>query len=115
MVGELWGILACILYMKRTVKNLTSLDEHLDKEYGKRGTKRREEYERGSESFRLGVMISQAREERKLSQIELAEKAETKKHFVSRAENDPNSLRLSTLTKIVEQGLGGKLRVSVEF
>jgi HTH-type transcriptional regulator / antitoxin HipB len=95
--------------------NLTSLDEHLDKQYGKKGTKKRDAYERGFEQFLLGVMIRQAREEKKLSQSELAEKAHTNKSYISRIENDASDIRLSTLAKIVEQGLGGKLRVSVEF
>ena len=45
--------------------NITSFEEHLDKQYGRRGTDRREEYERGSEAFRLGVMTSEAREQKK--------------------------------------------------
>jgi HTH-type transcriptional regulator/antitoxin HipB len=97
------------------MKNLTSLNEHLDKQYGKRGTKRREEYEREFESFKLGVLIKQAREELNLSQSELAEKAHTNKSYISRIENDASDIRLSTLMKIVEQGLGGRLRISVEL
>lgn len=96
-------------------KNITTFNEHLDKQYGKHGTKKREAYERGFEQFKLGIMIRQAREEKKLSQTELAEKADTNKSYISRIENDASDIRLSTLTKIVEQGLGGKLRVSVEF
>jgi len=95
--------------------NLIDLEEILEKEYGKRGSKKREEYERGAEAFRLGVMIRHAREEMKLSQTELALKADTNKSYISRIENDASDIRLSTLAKIVEQGLGGKLRVSVEF
>jgi ribosome-binding protein aMBF1 (putative translation factor) len=95
--------------------NITSFDEHLDKQYGKKGTKKREDYERGYEQFKLGVLIREAREEMKLSQTELALKADTNKSYISRIENDASDIRLSTLAKIVEQGLGGKLRVSVEF
>ena len=35
-------------------KNLTSLTEILDKEYGEKGTKRRDEFEKGYEEFKLG-------------------------------------------------------------
>lgn len=41
---------------KSTNKNLTSFSDHLDKEYGKRGTKKREKFEEGFEAFKLGVM-----------------------------------------------------------
>lgn len=95
--------------------NLIDLEDILEKEYGKRGSKKREAYERGFEQFKLGILIRQAREEMNLSQSELAEKAHTNKSYISRIENDASDIRLSTLTKIVEQGLGGKLRVSVEF
>ncbi|MBS1902305.1 MAG: helix-turn-helix transcriptional regulator [Bacteroidetes bacterium] len=97
------------------MKKLTTLGEHLDKRYGKRGTKRRDDFERGFEAFKLGVMIRQAREELHLSQSELAAKANTNKSYISRIENDASDIRLSTLIKIVEQGLGGKLHVSVEL
>ena len=52
-------------------KNLTTYEDHLDKQYGKRGSKKREEYESGFESFKLGVMIRQAREELNLTQSAL--------------------------------------------
>jgi hypothetical protein len=36
---------------------LTSFRDHLDKEYGKEGTKSRTEYEEGFEAFKLGVLL----------------------------------------------------------
>ena len=97
------------------MKNLTNFDDLLDKKYGKIGTKKRDAFESGFEAFKLGVMIKQAREDAHLSQSQLAEKAHTNKSYISRIENDASDIRLSTLTKIVEQGLGGKLRISVEL
>ena len=48
---------------KNTNKNLTSFDNHLDKEYGKRGTKKREKFEEGFEAFQLGVMLQELRKD----------------------------------------------------
>jgi HTH-type transcriptional regulator/antitoxin HipB len=96
-------------------KHLTTFEDHLDRQYGKRGSKKREEYERGFESFKLGVMIRQAREELNLTQSALAKKAHTNKSYISRIENDASDIRLSTLRNIIEQGLGGKLKISVEM
>ena len=45
------------------MKNLTDFDDILNKKYGKRGTAKREKFERGFEAFKLGVMIRMAREE----------------------------------------------------
>lgn len=36
-------------------KNLTSLSEFIDKEVGKKGTKKRDKFESDYESFKLGV------------------------------------------------------------
>jgi hypothetical protein len=37
-------------------KKLTSFRDHLDEQYGKLGTPSREEYEKGFENFKLGVI-----------------------------------------------------------
>ena len=37
---------------KKLNKNLTSFADHLDKQYGKRGTTKREEFEQGFEAFK---------------------------------------------------------------
>ena len=58
--------------MKKTTKNLTSFADHLDAEYGKRGTETREKYEEGFEAFKLGVMIQQIRKEYGMTQEQLA-------------------------------------------
>jgi HTH-type transcriptional regulator/antitoxin HipB len=41
-----------------TKKNsIVKFNDHLDKEYGKRGTAKREKYEQGFDSFKLGVQL----------------------------------------------------------
>ncbi len=47
---------------KSTNKNLTSFSDHLDKEYGRHGTKKREKFEEGFEAFKLGVMANKENE-----------------------------------------------------
>ncbi|WP_317897952.1 hypothetical protein [Aurantibacillus circumpalustris] len=49
--------------MKKTSKSLTSLSQHIEKQYGKRGTKKREVFETGFEAFKLGVMLQEMRKE----------------------------------------------------
>jgi len=36
-------------------KNLTSFEDHLDSQYGKRGTESREKYEQGFEAFKHSI------------------------------------------------------------
>jgi len=95
--------------------NLTPLSELIEKEYGKRGTPKREKFERGYEEFKLGVLIQEARRKKGLTQQELAEKVGTNKAYISRVENDIKDVRLSTLRKIVETGLGGELELAIKF
>ncbi len=94
---------------------LTSLDEIIDNTFGEQGTDSRQKFEEGYEAFKLGVMIREARKRQHLSQKELADRCDTNKSYISRIENDASDIRLSTLTKIVRQGLGGQLSISVNF
>ena len=96
-------------------KNLTSLTEILDKKYEKKGTKKRDKNEKGYEEFKLGVLIQQARLEKGLTQEQLAEKCGTNKGYISKVENNIKDVRLSTLQKIVEIGLGGKLNLGINL
>jgi len=59
--------------------NLTNWDDHLDKKYGKIGTPSRDKYEEEFESFKIGVLIQQARKKRHMTQEQLAQKAGTTK------------------------------------
>ena len=99
--------------MKKSNKNLTTFSDHLDSQYGKRGTKKRENYEQEFEAFKLGVMIQELRKEKGLTQEELAEKCGTSKTYISRIENNASDIRLSTLMRIIQDGLGGRLTLSV--
>ena len=102
--------------MKKTKnKNLTSLADHLDKQYGKRGTAKRDAYEQGFEAFKLGVLIQEMREKQNLTQEQLALKCGTTKSYISRIENNASDIRLSTLMRIVKEGLGGNLQLSVTY
>jgi HTH-type transcriptional regulator / antitoxin HipB len=42
---------------KKQNKNLTSLADHIEQQYGVRGTLEREKFEEGFEAFKLGVML----------------------------------------------------------
>lgn len=96
-------------------KKLTSFVEHLDKEYGKKGSSKREKYEEEFEAFKLGVMLQEMRKEKGLTQEQLAEKCGTTKTYISRIENNASDIRLSTLMRIIREGLGGHLKLSVDL
>ena len=95
--------------------NITTLDQILDKKYGKKGRPKREQWEQQFEAFRLGVLLEEARTKLGMTQEELAEKCGTTKSYISRIENNLKEARISTLQKIVELGLGGQLQLSIKL
>jgi len=101
--------------MKTKNNNTITLEEFKDKNYGKSGTKERDELEAGFENFKIGVLIQQARLEKGLTQEELAVKVGTTKSYISKLENNVKEVRLSTLHKIVELGLDGRLELSIKL
>jgi len=101
--------------MEKTKNKLTLFADHLDSEYGKRGTEEREIYEQEFESFKLGAMLQELRKEKGLTQEQLAEKCGTTKTYISRIENNASDIRLSTLMRIIKVGLGGHLNLNVSL
>ena len=99
----------------RKNKNITTLDELLDNKYGQRGAVKREKWEQDFEAFKLGVLLEEARKKLNMTQEELAEKCGTNKAYISRIENNASDIRLSTLMKIIQEGLGGKLKLTLEL
>lgn len=99
----------------KTKSKITSLDQMLDKKYGKKGQPKREQWEQQFETFHLGVLLEEARTKLGMTQEELAEKCGTNKSYISRIENNASDIRLSTLMKIIQEGLGGQLILTLKF
>ena len=59
--------------------------------------------------FIIAEMLKQARKEAKMTQEELAEKAGTKKSYISKIENAKGNIQLSTLIRIFEKGLNKRI------
>lgn len=95
-------------------KNITSFSDYKDEYYGKIGTKKRNEYEAGYKVFEMGVLLKEARKKKGMTQAQLAEKIGSTKSYISKIENNVKEARLSTLQKIIELGLGGKLELTIK-
>lgn len=100
--------------MKTKNKHLMTLEEFKEKNYGKLGTKERDELETGYETFKIGALIHDTRLEMGMTQEQLAEKVGTTKSYISKIENNIKEARISTLQKIIELGFGGKLELSIK-
>jgi ribosome-binding protein aMBF1 (putative translation factor) len=94
--------------------NLMTLADFKERHFGKVGTPERDELDAGYENFRIGTMLQEARLQKGLTQEQLAEKVGTTKSYISKIENNIKEVRLSTLRKIVELGLGGELQLNIQ-
>ena len=91
-----------LIKLFKTLKNkdITTLDELIIQQYGDLGTEKRDAFEKGYQSFKLGALIQETRLKKGLTQEQLAEKVGMNKSYIS------------TLQKVIE-GLGGQLNLSI--
>jgi DNA-binding XRE family transcriptional regulator len=61
-----------------------------------------------------GRLLRSERKKAGLTQEQLAKKSGTTRFYISRIENDKTDFEMSTLRKIVETGLGKKLKLTIE-
>ncbi len=95
--------------------NITTLDQFITEQYGQQGSPKRDEFEQGYQQFKVGALLLEARLKAGLTQEQLAQKIGTTRSYISKLENDIKEVRISTLQKIVELGLGGKLELSIKL
>ena len=95
--------------------NTTSWTDLKDQVYGEKGTPRRDQLDREFKSFKIGLMLREAREGKKMTQDQLGQIIDKKRSFISRIENDASNMTLKTLYDIVEKGLGGKIKFQIEL
>jgi len=95
--------------------NLQSLDDFLNDEIGVKGTPERDRFEAGYNAFKLGVLIQQAREQRGLTQEQLAELSGINKSYISKLENDMTDVSFSILQRIISKGLNGQLDIAIRL
>jgi ribosome-binding protein aMBF1 (putative translation factor) len=70
-------------------------------------------YDKRFETFKLGVLLKQARQDAGLTQEQVAIKLKTTKSVISRIENHAIDIKLSTLEKFATS-LGRTLHVALE-
>ena len=95
------------------VRNAKSFDELLDIEYGKIGTRKRDQFEEKAQYFVISETLKDARHAAHLTQEQLADKVGTKKSYISRLENGKCDIQLSTLYRIFEEGLGRRISLLI--
>ena len=63
----------------------------------------------------VAELIKESRKKARLTQEQLAKKINVNRAYISKIERASSDIRISTLRKIIETGLGGKLHINVEL
>ena len=93
----------------KNYKGIKTFEELIETEYGIIGNDARNEYEERAQMFIVSEMLKEARKSANLTQQQLAERAGTKKSYISKIENAKGNIQLSTLIRIFEKGLNRKI------
>ena len=100
--------------MASTKYKTVTLDKMINKHIGKRGTKKREQFENELRIELLGYAIRQARQERHLTQEQLGRLVGVQKAQISKIENSAKNARFETILKVFK-ALGAKVNFNVEL
>ncbi len=105
-----------VKYFNGKIKEMKtySLEEITDKHIGKKGTKKRDEFENELRLDLLGQTIKQVRLERNLTQEQLGELVGVKKAQISKIENSATDARFATILKVFK-ALDAKVNFNVEL
>lgn len=90
---------------------MDDLDQYIEKRKAKSPVLA-ENYDKGYEQFKIGVLLKQARKEAGFTQEQVAKKLNTGKSAISRIENHAEDIRLSTLINYA-QAIGKNLKLEV--
>jgi len=91
-----------------------TLEELTDKHIGKKGTKKRDQFEFDLKLDILGEMIKKARKEQHLTQEQLGELIGVQKAQISKIETNAKDVRFSTIMRVFE-ALKAKVKMTIEF
>lgn len=95
--------------------NPKTINDHFDKKYGEPGSKSRNEFEQKSEAFMVAELVKESRKKAQMTQEQLAKKLNVNRAYISKIERASSDVRISTLRRIIETGLGGKLHINVDL
>jgi len=93
--------------------NPKTINEHFDLKYGKKGTESRIEFKQNADAYLIAELVKDKRKEANMTQEQLAKKLNVNRTYISKIERAVGDVRISTLRRIVEQGLGGTLQINV--
>jgi len=92
-----------------------TINDHFDIKYGNPGSESRAKFEQKAEAYMVAELVKESRKKAKLTQEQLASKLNVNRAYISKIECASSDIRISTLRRIIETGLGGRLYINVEL
>jgi ribosome-binding protein aMBF1 (putative translation factor) len=90
---------------------MSDLNKYIDKRK-KQDPEFWKDHDERLETFKLGILLKQARKEAGMTQEQIARELKTTKSVISRMENHATDIRLSTLEKFAK-ALGRRIQISL--
>ena len=87
-----------------------TFEDLLNHKYGTKGTPQRDDFHARAKAYYICEMLKEERKKAKMTQTQLAERADMKKEVISRIENGKIDVQLSTFLRVIE-GLGLQLKL----
>ncbi|WP_291100413.1 MULTISPECIES: helix-turn-helix domain-containing protein [unclassified Flavobacterium] len=98
------------LDLERIKRELHTVNDYLDEQYGKQGTPEREEFSKNALSFYYGELIKEKRKEKHLTQQQLADQIGKERAYIAKIEQGKTDLQISNFVQIIN-ALGLTLQV----
>jgi HTH-type transcriptional regulator / antitoxin HipB len=99
------------LDLERIKRELPTANDYLNEQYGKQGTPEREDFSKNALAFYYGELIKETREEKHLTQQELADKIGKERAYIAKIEQGKTDLQISNFVQIIN-ALGLTLQIS---
>ena len=96
-----------------TEPKITNFEALLERDHGSKDSISRLSFEAQARAFMIGEVIKAQRRKAKMTQEQLADKIGAKKSFISRIENGKVDIQLSTLYRLLENGLGRNVTMKI--
>ena len=96
-----------------TEPKITNFEALLERDHGAKDSISRLSFEAQARAFMIGEVIKEQRRKAKMTQEQLADKIGAKKSFISRIENGKVDIQLSTLYRLLENGLGRNVTMKI--
>ncbi len=101
--------------IKKNPANPKTINDHLNQKHGYAGSPSRLKFNQKAEAYMVAELVKESRKKAHMTQEQLAKKLNVNRAYISKIERASTDIRISTLKRIIETGLGGKLHINVDL